>query len=762
MQPDAVPHLPLHLTMRLRPLSLALALALSLTAAHAHAQATRSAPLPLHDIPLLDGAIAIDGQLDDAGWAQARSIDIAYEISPGDNLPAPVKTTVRIGHTADALYIAYRAEDPDPSAIRARLRDRDGAFNDDFVGMMLDTFDDQRRAYEFFVNPLGVQMDLIKEEATGNEDPSWDGLWTSAGRLTAGGYEVEIRIPFSTLRFRSDPGPKRWGITFFRNYPRNKRHQLNAVRVPRDSRCFLCTFDKYEGMAGVRQGRNLLVVPSLTVGRPEYRAANGQAWRSDGWQIEPGLDVAWAPSPDMTLNATINPDFSQVESDQAQLDLNNSFALFFPEKRPFFLEGADYFNTQFDVLYTRQIADPDFGLRATGRTGSGAYGAILARDATTTVLVPGVLGSGFRTLDQKANVGVVRYRHDFGKALSIGLIGTFRHGEDYANDVAGLDLRWKQGGHNLAMQALHSQSRYPVPIVNAYRAELGGDDTPAGNALRANYSWGNRNWSFNSGHWRVDPGFRADLGFMGQVGYDKSVIGGSRTWYRDGKAFNRINLYADWDITHRFDGQLLERELEGELNINGPKQSYLGLGAMKRVRFWQGAMFDEDNLHLEGNMFVLPSVKAGFWMDNGRHTDLLAARSGRRQVLGMWADASLGRSVNLYAEASRQHLQRDGGTAFDASVADLRLGWQIDPRQRLRLALQGSRVQRDPALYLQPLLRERTGLATQVVYSYKVNPRTAFYAGLSWGGFSDDRQPDFFDNSRSLFLKYSYAWQPQF
>ena len=125
-------------------------------------------------------------------------------------------------------------------------------------------------------------------------------------------------------------------------------------------------------------------------------------------------------------------------------------------------------------------------------------------------------------------------------------------------------------------------------------------------------------------------------------------------------------------------------------------------------------------------------------------------------------DASLGRSVNLYAEASRQHLQRDGGTAFDASVADLRLGWQIDPRQRLRLALQGSRVQRDPALYLQPLLRERTGLATQVVYSYKVNPRTAFYAGLSWGGFSDDRQPDFFDNSRSLFLKYSYAWQPQF
>ena len=355
-------------------------------------------------IPRLQDGIVIDGVLDDAAWAGALVQEIGYDIQPGDNTPAPVKTTVRIGYTTDALYLSYRALDPDPASIRAHLRDRDSAFNDDWVGVFMDTFDDQRRGYEFIVNPLGVQADLINDATTGNEDPSWDGLWSSAGRITADGYEVEIRIPFSTLRFRDGGGDKRWGISLFRNWPRDKRHQLTSHRVPRESNCFLCEWTKYDGMAGVQQGRNIEVVPTLTMGASQSRDAAGTPWASGDNSIEPGLDVSWAPSPDMTLNATLNPDFSQVETDQLQLDINNSFALFYQEKRPFFLEGADYFTTQFDVLYTRQIADPDFGLRVTGRTPNSAYGALVARDATTLLLVPGAQGSSFLDLDQKANV----------------------------------------------------------------------------------------------------------------------------------------------------------------------------------------------------------------------------------------------------------------------------------------------------------------------------------------------------------------------
>ena len=739
------------------PQSHLLTAALLLCAPFAHAQqATGTADyIPGGRIPQLQDGIVIDGVLDDAAWQGALVQEIAYDIQPGDNTPAPVKTLVRIGYTTDALYLSYHAMDPDPASIRAHLRDRDTAFSDDWVGVFLDTFDDQRRGYELIVNPLGVQADLINDATTGNEDPSWDGLWSSVGRITAEGYDVEIRIPFSTLRFRNGDGDKRWGISLFRNYPRDKRHQLTSHKVPRASNCFLCEWAKYEGMAGVQQGRNIEIVPTLTMGKSQTRDAAGTKWQSGDSSIEPGLDVSWAPSPNMTLNATLNPDFSQFETDQLQLDFNSSFALFFQEKRPFFLEGADYFSTPFDVLYTRQIADPDFGLRVTGRNGGNAYGAIVARDATTLVLVPGVVGSGFRELDQKANVAVGRYRYDINEHTSIGAIGTFRAGDDYANNVAGVDARWQKDEHTATAQFLHSQSEYPGDIVDAYKNELGDDATPSGNAWRASYIFSNRNWNASVQHWQIDPGFRADLGFMGQVGYDKSVVGAGYSWFRDGASVNRINLSGDWDITHRYDGQLLEREFEFQLGFQGPKQSQFGISPLTRVRYWRGAMFDEHNINLYGNFRPLADLQLGTYMNFGKMLDLAAARTGRRTLLGFWGNANLGRGFNTEWDISKQRLRRDGGTAFDASVADLRMGWQLDPRQRLRLTLQGSELKRFDSLI-------DRNYAAQVVYSYKINPRTALYTGASYGSMLDSDTLELFGGTRSVFLKLSYGWQPQF
>jgi hypothetical protein len=626
----------------------------------------------------------------------------------------------------------------------------------------MDTFDDQRRGYEFIVNPLGVQADLINDATTGNEDASWDGLWSSAGKLTAEGYDVEIRIPFSTLRFRDGPGDKRWGISLFRNYPRDKRHQLTSHKVPRESNCFLCEWTKYEGMAGARQGRNIEVVPTLTVGTSQSRRAAGTEWQDTTTEVEPGVDVSWAPTPNLTLNATLNPDFSQVETDQLQLNFNDSFALFFQEKRPFFLEGADYFNTQFNVLYTRQIADPDFGLRVTGRQGKGAYGAFVARDANTLVLVPGVLGSGFRQLDQEANVAVGRYRYDLNEHTSVGVIGTFRHGDDYSNDLVGVDGRWQKGAHTATAQVLHSQSEYPTSIVNSYSTELGGDSTPSGEAWRAAYSFSNRNWNVNLQQVDVDPGFRADLGFFGQVGYDRSVAGGGYTWYRDGKSINRINIYGDWDITHRYDDQVLERELEFRVNFQGPKQSQFGFSPLTRERFWNGTMFREHNLNLFGNFRPTAYLQLGTYQNYGQQLDLRASRVGRRAMIGHWGNVNIGRGVSAEWDISKQRLTRDGGTAFEASIADLRMGWQLDPHQRLRITLQGSEVKRDQSLYVSQVNEVARDWGTQVVYSYKVNTRTALYAGASYGAFMDDDNRDLFGNTRSVFLKLSYGWQPQF
>jgi hypothetical protein len=755
-----------------RRTSLALACLLAMPPVFAQAPGQPPGPppgafVPGGRIPQLHGDIAIDGKLDDAAWQGALVQEIAYDIQPGDNTPAPVKTLVRIGYTADALYVSFHATDPHPERIRAHLRDRDAMFNDDWVGLFLDTFSDHRRGYELVVNPLGVQGDIIRDETNSNnqEDSSWDGLWQSAGRITAEGYDVEMRVPFSTLRFPNGGGDQRWGISLFRNWPRGKRHQLTSHRVPRESNCFECEWGRYTGLAGAKQGRNLEIVPTITIGQEQTRDAAGDSWRSGKTSIEPGVDASWSPSPNITLNATINPDFSQVETDQLQLGFNDSFALFYQEKRPFFLEGADYFTTPFDVLYTRQIADPDYGLRVTGRSGGSTYGAIVARDASPQVLVPGVLGSGFEPLGGDADVAVGRYRYDFNQHASLGVIGTFREGDDYSNDVVGVDGRWKQGPHTLTAQFLHSTSEYPVEFID--RAIADGvtdldlsDRTPTGDAWRTEYSFSNRNWYFDAWHMDVDPGFRADLGFIGQVGYDKSLLGGQRSWYRDGKALNRVNLYADFDITHRYDGQLLEREWEASLSAEGPKQSSFSLHALTRARFWQDRLFDEHYVDVDAEFRPFPKLLLGGYASIGEMLDLTAAKTGRRTLVEVWGNTDIGRGLTLNWDVSRQWMRRGGGTAFEATLVNAGGSWQFDPRQRVRLTLQGSEVLRDQTLYLDEVNETARDWAAQLVYSYKVNPRTVAYAGASYGAFMDDDNPDLFGNTRSVFVKFTYGWQP--
>jgi hypothetical protein len=775
-----MPNSPLPPARRALPAVIALALStapfLSLHAADAPSVDAPTSNAALA-VPRVDAAVEIDGRLDEPMWQQAARIELSYEVQPGDNLPAGVRTVAHIAYTDDAVLIGFRADDPDPAKIRAFLRDRDALYNDDFLGVMLDTFDDQRRAYEFFVNPLGVQADLIRDEATGHEDDSWDGLWTSAARITATGYEAEMRIPFATLRFRDTDGARRWSATFLRIRPREFRYQYFSNRFERGARCFQCAFGKLEGFQEVRQGRNLEITPTLTVIAGEARDVAGQPWVRSKTEIEPGLDVAWSPSPNLTLNATVNPDFSQVESDQAQLDLNTSFALFFPEKRPFFLEGADYFNTPIDVLYTRQIADPDFGARITGRNGAYAYGVIAARDAVTQLLIPGPFGSRIRSLDLENNALIGRVRRNFGDHTTVGAITTLREGDDYRNGVAGVDARWQRGIHTVRTQWLHSDSRYP--------GELALDDgAPRGDALFAHYNIGKRNWSVNLQHRRVDPGFRADLGFVSQVGYEQTVAGAGYTWFgKEGAKISRISVDGDWDIAHRSDGLLIERELEGYVRLSASKQTSANAGGVTRERFWNGRRFDETFFSAYFETTPLAGFKIGSWQRIGDMLDLTASRLGDGFIWEPYAQLDIGRGVNLSLQHSRQRLRRDGGTAFDARVIDARLSWQLDPRQRLRLSVQASDVERDPALYrfgagecprdafaspapctIDVNARSRD-VGAQLLYSYKVNPRTALYAGYSHGAFDIDREDDalrdsLLESGRSVFLKLSYAWQP--
>jgi len=711
-------------------------------------------------IPRTATAPTIDGKLDDAAWRDALVLELKYETRPGENTPATVRTRVYMTYDADAIYIAFDAEDPDPSKIRARLRDRDRAFDDDFVGLVVDPFDDHLRAFEFFVNPLGVQMDLFMDDATGNEDDSWDAIWDSAGLVDARGYVVEIAIPMRALRFAGGGAEQQWAFDLLRFHPRELRRRLSIHPMERGRNCYLCQSIHIRGFEGITPGNNLEIVPSLVATESDARPAPGSPMVPGDVQVEPSLDVHWGVTPNVILNATLNPDFSQVETDSAQLSTNTQFALFYPEKRPFFLEGADIFNTTLQAVYTRNIAEPDYGVKVTGKEGAHAFGAFAADDQVLNLLFPGSQGSGFGSFPIATQNEVARYRRDMGEGSTLGGLVTHRSGADaagqlYENLVFGADGLWRfDKANSLTFQGLVSQTQYPDAIAIAESQPFGsfGD-----HAWRAEYDRDTREYSFYAVYWDVGREFRADMGFMPQVDFTKPVVGGRRNWYPTGGFFNKVALYGDWDMTHDQAGQFLEREYELWLSADGKMQSYLELGVIDRAQFYNGQTFPYTQYSYYGEFTPRGWISAGFWLLTGGTIDFDNTQAADQVRFEPWVTLRPGTHLNLNLTSRRQELEVTGGSLFTAQVYELNATWQFDQRSYLRLISQDFQVDRDPSLYTFPVDARAHDLANQLLFAYKINPQTVAYVGYSDGYYALDQDP-LEQQQRTYFLKLSYAW----
>jgi hypothetical protein len=338
------------------------------------------------DIPKAAAPIRIDGVLDEEAWAAAPKIPLPYEWQPGDNVPAPVDTDCRVTYDLHNLYIGFRCFDPEPKKIRAHLMDRDDTdtlIMDDHVSFMIDSFNDERRGFQFRVNPMGVQADANFSELEGYEDFSWDAIWKSAAKITDWGWAVEVAIPLGQLRFRKTDGPQTWGLSAERSWPRDARHRMTSHIRSRNVNCIICQFNKLTGFEGITPGQNIELTPTVTAVRTDAmdmgEYPGGSLARGD-IKDDYGLTAKWGITPNLILNGTVNPDFSQVEADVAQLQINRRFALFYPEKRPFFLEGGDFFLTPLQAVFTRTVADPLWGTKLTGKSGRTAMGVFAAQD----------------------------------------------------------------------------------------------------------------------------------------------------------------------------------------------------------------------------------------------------------------------------------------------------------------------------------------------------------------------------------------------
>ena len=369
---------------------------------------------------------------------------------PSDGAPSTERTEVYFGYDAKNLYAIFVCFDREPQKLRARLSRREDVFDDDFVELMLDTFNDHRHSYAFFSNPLGVQADALWTEGPGtndqNFDMSFDTVWNSAGRVTDRGYVIWMEIPFRSLRFASSD-PQTWGILLARDFPR-KNEQDFWPQYSSRVQGRLNQAGQATGLEKISPGRNLQLIPYgvfRSFKELDLRDPNDPRYSQRTAFGQIGLDAKAVLKDKFVLDATVNPDFSQIESDDPQITVNQRFEVQFPEKRPFFLENSNYFQTPIQLLFTRRIADPKWGVRLTGKDGPWAVGTLLAEtDSPGEAVTPPSEGvAGNPLFGKHALFAMGRVSRDIGTQSSVGLLYADREAGGFFNRVGSVDGHFK-------------------------------------------------------------------------------------------------------------------------------------------------------------------------------------------------------------------------------------------------------------------------------------------------------------------------------
>ena len=724
-------------------------------------------PKPPLSIQRASGEIVLDGDLTDAGWQGAQPITQWFETNVGDNVEPPVKNVGWLVYDGDHFYAAFQFEDPNPAGIRAPLGDHDAVSSaTDYAGIIVDSRNDGKSAQMFLANLRGVQYDALSNDATG-EDNAPDFFWDAVGKRTATGWNLEIKVPFSSLRYSKSP-EQEWGIMLYRNYPRDRRYQFFSTRLPRGSNCFICNSSKLLGLSELPGGSHLIVAPYTSAGQisqPEGGVL-GNSLKKEDVDTEFGLDLKWNPSANAALDVTVNPDFSQIESDVAQIAANERFALFFPEKRPFFLEGADLFSTILNVNYTRTITDPRGGLRATGRVGEPLAYTVLGThdDGGGLVIIPGPQGSSFANQDFESDVGILRLRRDMGRGSYASALGTARFVDGGGHNVVfGPDFQWRPGQNDAVTgQALWSDSETPN------RPELADEWDGrhlADHAFQLQWSHTTRHEDWFIAGQDIGPDFRADNGFIPQVGYREIYGEGGYTIRPDSSFFNRIRLFTANYLDAEPDGDPLNRRVSLGMGVNGKLNSFMRLE------------LNHDDIRVGEEMLsrfrprfrveTVPSRVFNFafvQVDAGEEIDFANAREGTGVTLAGGFTLRPGEHFELRADGSWRWLDVDEGPAvngrlFTAQVERLRGTYSFNARSFVRLIGQHVRTDRDPALYTFPVTEKDVDVSFSGLFAYKLNWQTVMYLGYGDQRLHAESTNDLEPSRRSAFAKLSYAWQ---
>lgn len=761
-----------------------------------------------------DKAPVIDGKLDDEVWKQAVVLGDFYQTSPGDNIRPSKPTEMRIGYDDKFLYLAFHCYD-DPEKIRATIAKRDNIFGEDNVRIFLDTFNDQRRAYVLGFNPYGVQQDGIMTEGSGT-DFNVDIVMESKGIITTDGWTVEAAIPFKSLRYEAGKG-KLWGFHAWRNIDRFNDEIDSWMPNSRDNSSFLNQAGHLTGLENISTERQLEIIPSLTLSESARRvrtipkplvSANALLYDpgrivNEPFKLDPGLTAKLGITPTVTLDLAINPDFAQVEADQTVVTANQRFPIFFPEKRPFFLEGIDIFQTQISAVNTRTIVDPDVAVKLTGKRGRNTFGLMLASDNAPGNFSederndPETLPDIERFIDKNAYIGVLRLKRDIGRENSLGFLATTYNFIEQHNNLAGFDGRFRLDQQTvMRFQLLGSTSRryFYDPNVDdsLYR-------TGNGLAYAFRYEQNGRHFSWNYDAQGRTRDYRADVGFTRRNNTNRQGLFVNYSSEPQPKA--RLMSYRISNVIEaNFDWQGRGQSWldEAQVQFNLQRSSYIAAGVdigyerlfeeefgPRRNQNQAGAFYGADSERSTNQKSIffyggtVPSKKySGFmlFVYNWNPFDFDFGAGSKYPRVSPAAlidpDAPLdpgpGRSIriesnfeykptdvlNIRLEYNKDRLVRNdtGRVAYDSNIIALRSTYQFT-----RFIFLRARVDYDTLA---------ANIRGQFLLGWTPNPGTAFYLGYNddmnrngFNPFTGQNEPGFRRNGRVFFVKMSYLFR---
>lgn len=708
------------------------------------------------------GQIQLDGRLDEAAWAQAPRHAEFFEHTPNDGRPAAQPTAMRIAYDAQYLYVGLEAVDPEPGAIREPFARRDKVLGDqDFFVFYLDTAGDGKAAQFFRVNPRGAIGDGMFTD-TGGEDFSPDYDFEAVASRTPAGWSAELRIPFSALSYNA--GMKAWRVMLLRSLTRGDRYRLTSGPAPRSTNCFLCYSSPLQALSPPAPAANWTFTP-------QWLASHAERTRPDGSRTvrkdsELSLDVKVRPRSDWVLDLTVNPDFSQVELDAPALAGNSRFAVFLPEKRPFFLEGADLLQSPFpdegtlQAVHSRSITDPAWGSRATWRGEQADVTVLTARDNGGGVAVlPGAYGNDFASQDYKSQATVARASLRDGRWQYGGLLTdrTLAKGRGY-NRLIGAESSWQADEHTrLRSQLLWSET---TAIANAeQRLERGA--ARQGHALYLDGSRQWQDWDLFARFKDIGADFRADNGFITQTGIRSLQTELTRKFGHEA-SWRETNPYFNTEYVQDRAGRVVSQKLTPGLFLAGPYDSFFNLEWHGKERSRQAAdapLLKRDYVHLyaDGAPGQLLN-RLTTTLELGDQIDYGTGRLGRGGFASLFARMRLHPRLEL--EQNLDRVWVDGGAqqrtrAFSELAYQWNSIWHFSARDTARLIWQRAHSERKLDGQGQPVAERERRNTWSLVYAHRRGLGRALYVGATLADAREGEAPR--DERRELFVKASWA-----